>query len=228
MAKCKICGKKGLFLKLFEKKACAECYKDYQDAAETEPKRYEDNIAIVDGDAEFAERIAAASRALAAARRLAPFDAAGLDVKMPTPVAAALAKLTDFPNAALRAFVDRELPRAKAASQAAKSAEDKMAPFQALLTSLFEVQPHLEDLGEFEKQAARVREFLDGADLAAALEAAEKEEFKGNSEKAVELYLEALFLARRDAVEDEKQAEQIGFIREKIVSLGGQLPPSER
>ena len=227
MAKCKVCGKKGLFLKLYEKTACGDCHAEWQRAREEEPQRLADALARVDSDIELKDRVTAADRARKSAERLAPFEAAGLATDIDVSAAATAQRMRDFPGAAMGELVASELPSARARSQAAKTREAVMEPFQTLLTRLYELQPFIEDENAFERYAQQVREYLDGVDLEAAIKAAEMEEFKGNRPRAVELYLEALFLARKDAIDDGDQSSTIDTLRDKIINLGGELPPSE-
>lgn len=60
--------------------------------------------------------------------------------------------------------------------------------------------------------------------LAVELEKAEKAEFKGQNKKALDAYLEALFVLRKDKIPDTEQAHEVDMIEGKIANLGGDIP----
>jgi hypothetical protein len=68
------------------------------------------------------------------------------------------------------------------------------------------------------------RAYMDKARLDNELEKAEKAEFKGQKKKALDAYLDALFLIRKDSIDDAKQQKEISQIELKIRELGGEVP----
>lgn len=228
MAKCKTCDAKGMFMKLHHKALCTACNARYEAAKAEQPDVFSETMATVeDTSADLSARISAATRALSAAQTLAPFEAVNLPTGLDRSAKDSIAKLEPFPDTALRDYVSAKLQRATAQSDVAKTAEARMAPYQDLLQDVMGLQPVMPHQGEWQRQVQRVREALDNVDLNAAITAAEKEEFKGNTDQAIELYLEALFLARKDAIDDEAQLDTIRKLQAKVTGLGGTLPPSE-
>jgi len=57
------------------------------------------------------------------------------------------------------------------------------------------------------------------------LEKARKAEFKGQKKSALNAYYDALYYLKNNQIEDELEVDKIKFVKDKIIKLGGTLPP---
>ncbi len=93
-----------------------------------------------------------------------------------------------------------------------------------MIDKIGEMYGELDDVSELERVEIEAREEMDRTRLQVELSKAEKAEFKGQKKKALDAYLDALFVIRKDSIDDSHQQKEIDAIEEKIRSLGGKIP----
>lgn len=227
MPKCRKCSHKGLFLKLFEGKLCEGCFQEYAYIGERSGKILRESISIINKSSKPETILSRVEVAKSAAKAILPYAKMGLDAAREFQPEEALAQLELMPNRLLDAMLAEELPKARAKSKAAKTSTGKLSPYRRLLDKFYSIQHYYDDMTLFEKIEHDVLREMDLTQIEAIMFDAEKEEFTGNSKKAIQKYKEALFEIRKDRIDDREQNQKTELIKSKILKLGGELPIGE-
>jgi hypothetical protein len=222
MAKCLKCGKNGVFLKVIEGKLCESCYAEYVSVARRNGEILHESIAIINKSSNPETVLSRVGVAQAAAEAIAPYARMGIATALRLQALEALPQLQEFPNKVLRALLSEERPKARAKSNAAKTRAGKIGPYQKLLDKLYKIQHHYDDMTLFETLEREVLQEMDQVHIEALMLEAEKEEFKGNTRKALDKYKDALFEIRKDRIDDDLQRSLIERIEGCIGRLGDQ------
>jgi len=117
-----------------------------------------------------------------------------------------------------------EFEKAKEKSLIAQTLASKTNPILKLIPKVKELLPYSTfNKDEIEKFRLFVDHAVNRIKLDDFLTKAKKSEFKGNKNKALDNYYEALFLLRNDNIDDSKQSQEISELESKIKSLGGEI-----
>lgn len=109
--------------------------------------------------------------------------------------------------------------QAEAKSEIATTIRGKLGPFEKLAEKLENYREYVEDETAIDLAREKAKDRIRIIEVQELKKDAEREEFKGNSKKAVEKYKEALYKIKVDDIDDADQQEEIGYIESRIEEL---------
>ena len=181
------------------------------------------SVKLVNESSNLKTRLSRVDVATNSFRELLRYERRGIQT-LETPPSEAIGKLASIKKNIIEEHLRNELVRARAKSETASTAASKLSPFAKVIYKIGEMYGELDDVSELERIEIEAREEMDRTRLQVQLSKAEKAEFKGQKKKALDAYLDALFVIRKDSIDDSRQQKEINAIEEKIRSLGGKIP----
>lgn len=218
MAKCRWCGRGGLFRAVDNNGLCRDCQHIVPEIA-GHIRVLKESVELARGGKTFATRLSRTDVATKHAQELLQYERAGVPTLSPEP-----SELLDMLGRHRRELVEDEIrtitDKALEKSQLASTARTKE---RALATAVLKVREVVAAAGYGDDvsstQESSLHSEIHRVKLDAFVDAARKAEFKGNTKKAIDQYQEALFFLRNDEIRDADQERVIGEIETKLKEL---------
>jgi hypothetical protein len=180
-------------------------------------------VKLINKSKKLDTRLSRIEVALRSCRHLLRYEERGIET-IGTPPSEAIAELQEAKVKIIKETAEEDLEKARSKSENAATPASKVSPFAKVIERIGGLYQHLDDVSVLQPLEQEARAYMDKARLDNELEKAEKAEFKGQKKKALDAYLDALFLIRKDSIDDAKQQKEISQIELKIRELGGEVP----
>lgn len=223
MSTCRQCNKSGWFLRTSPEGLCQQCELIWALDVQQHGRILQESIKLIETSKNLKTRLSRIDVALRSCREMRKYEQRGVKT-FETPPSIAIAELERVRTQVIESTIEDELVRARTKSQNATTPAGRISPFSRVVDKIGELYPQTEDVSGLEKLEQDVRVEMDRAQLTSELEKAEKAEFKGQRSKALNAYLDALFVVLKDSIDDALQEQEISHIESKIRELGGQVP----
>lgn len=223
MATCRLCNKSGWFMSVSDRGLCRECEPVWLMDVEQRGRIVGDSARIINESKNVSTRLSRIDVAIDSFRALQKYEARGIET-LETPPSRGIARLTSLRQEIIGEHVREELTEARSKSRNATTPAGRTSPFAKVIEKVTEFYKQAEDTAALAKLEREAREEMDRARLAVEIEKAERAAFKGQKKRAIDAYLDALFILKRDSIDDADQRTEIEDIRHKIQELGGEVP----
>jgi len=219
MAKCKYCGRGGLFFAVDKNGVCRDCAAQIYPIIQSHTRRIRESLDIMQ---KSKQPRTVASRRDVILESLEYLEAEFESKEIPI-YEVGVAKLrSDISRAAddlLIAILAEEAKKMDAKAAVADTPKQKASHYKRFLTKVIEFESLLSDPSRLEDIKTdiilKVREGI----VRDLILKAQKHEFKGNLKKAKESYMDALFELKHDDVPDHLQAELIKEVESHLQRL---------
>jgi len=135
-----------------------------------------------------------------------------------------LSKLRNEYPTIVREAVQQIVTDAHKKAEVASSATTKANAFGKAALALSKLQAELGDDSAIKEAEEHMRKAMDVVKAASLIDEGQKAEFKGNTKKALDRYVESLYLVLHDKTDDGEQRELIAMLETNITRLGGDVP----
>lgn len=219
MGQCRFCGRKGFFLSVDSNGLCGNCAPNVVLDIKERTRIMNDCLRLARDGKTFRTRLSRCDLLLEHADHLLQYEKKGIPILSPSP-SEILREYRVYRDDLILEEARQVAEKAKAKAEVASTVTAK---HNALASGLLKTQEIIQNSSDASagKQLERELKFLmHKAKLDGFLEAAKKAEFKGNKNKAIDQYQEALFFIRNDDVPDDQQSLEIGQIEAKLKELG--------
>lgn len=220
MAECKLCDRSGWFLSLSHNALCQRCEPFFQLDFRQRVRIIQDSQEIIKASRNLDTKLSRIQLAIDHLTALQKYEQLGIETIQPEP------------SEAIRNYVRRRkeeiADHAKLAHDDAVAKADLAVSSRSKITALSKGFLKLRDLAQHAPDNIKGLEQdlvqrIAQTTMTDYLEKARKAEFKGQKQKALEQYYEALYFLKHDDVDDSLQTEHITLLERKIVELGGSL-----
>lgn len=223
MATCKLCDNSGWFFKVDKDGLCRTCAPIWSSTVAQAVRVINESLEIARGTKSLGTLISRSRLAIEQCRTLRRYEQRGLTSTDPAP-SQFLNHLEAEREKALLEWLDAEIIKVRAKSQAATTPAAKTRPFSKLLEAFTDIYAELDDVTKIETRELMIRHEMDALRLDIELDKAERLAFKGQRKRALDAYLDALYLLRKDSIPDNRQQAEVSRIESKIRELGGEVP----
>ncbi len=221
MAKCKMCGRKGLFLWVSKNGLCKACDVIAELDIRQRTRIINDCMKLADKSKNIKTKLSRCDLLIEHAQVLFEYECKEIPTISPLPSQLSQEYTIKRDQIVLESTttdVEKALAKAEIAATARTSINEANKALIKLLEAKKEIQDRVR-LDKLDELEARVRHFSHETQLNAYIEEARKAEFKGQKKKALDQYQEALFFLRNDDIDDSLQEEKIRDIQLKISEL---------
>ena len=223
MATCRLCNKSGWFLRTTDDGLCQPCDELRNLDTEQYGRIVGESIKLIEKSRVLKTRLGRIDDAIRACQELLKYDHRKIKTLVTWP-SEAIEELERVRRKIVLKEIDDQLVKARTKSQNATTSASKISPYNKIIDTIGSFYQVLDDVSELERIEQETRVEMDEVQLAAELERAERAEFKGQKKKALDAYLDALFLIRKDSIDDAHQVSEIRHIEAKVRDLGGKIP----
>lgn len=219
MAKCKYCGRAGLFLRVDERGVCRECAEEIYPVIQSHTRRVQESLDIMQKSRQPQTVASRRDVILESLEYLeSEFESKGIPI-----YEAKITKLRDDVTRAadnlLLAILAEEARKVDAKAAVADTPKQKASHYKRFLTKVIEFEALLSDPSQLHdiktEVVLKVRENI----VRDLILKAQKHEFKGNLKKAKEVYMDALFELKHDDVPDHLQADLLKEVESHLRRL---------
>ena len=215
MAQCKYCGNKGFFLSVSEHGLCNACHTPVVVDINQRMSRVNESMRIIQNSKVLGTQLHRFELIQEDLNVLCEYEEKG--------IAHGASKLLDTLDAFredviannIKAAVDSAIAKA----DAAPSAKQSMTAASKALLTINEGLQELPGNNELIACKHRVNKYVSDAKLNSVLDSAKLAEFKGKTNRAIDLYKEALFHLNNIDDKDQWQLEQVAEIETRIKEL---------
>lgn len=219
MRQCTWCGHKGWFLSLSRDRLCQKCETTVWSRIVGAMRALNETLAGLKQSRDIEMRLQRSQDAIRNLRELVPFFEKGLVTLKPSPQEW-VARIYVTERAFVREHIERML---NAVGEEDETANGEFVPRVTQLNRVIEtIEKYRVHLGE--GNATLLRKQVEHQLSRFLLASAEKDKSKGNRERALDQYIEALDMMRTDLGEDADQQQRIENIKDRIRDLGGRVP----
>lgn len=225
VAQCKYCGKKGLFLRVNNIGLCDRCNGPVMMSIQSIVRVIDESIDLIETSKNFKTRLSRIDVTIKNHQTLyTEYWCRGIQIFNKNPLLA-INELNHKRKLIIEDeiynLVEKHLDKAKRAA--------------TLNTKLSNGHKALDELLKFKQEfdyedkvlESKIHVFLHKTQYDELVLKAEKEEFKGNSKKAIDQYQEALFFLKNDGIPDNEQAELIAELESRISRLQANRNPQK-
>ena len=223
MAKCSWCSRSGWFLRVSDSGLCDRCDPIVAHEVSEAVRIIQGSLKVISDTSNLKTLVSRADLASKHIEGLKKFEARGVSTIDPPP-SKFLVSLGEARDERIREILDADLVQARTKSQNAATPAGKLSPYNKILDKIGMLYSEVDDVSFLEAVERGLRVELDGVQLRTQLEKAEKLAFKGQKKKAIDAYMDALFLITKDSIDDRSQTRQVSQIKNKIRELGGTPP----
>jgi hypothetical protein len=225
MATCRLCNQSGWFLKVSRNGLCKNCEPVWRMDLEQHQRILTESLKIIENSTNIKTQLSRIDVAKRSAEALRRYEQCGVQTTATKP-SEIIRQLDSVRIDVATQYVRDQLTKARAKSQNAVGVAGMTSPFSKIIDSIGELYSVLPDVPQIKQLETEARNEMDRARVRAELDRAAKAKFKGETKKAISAYLDALYIIRRDRVDDREQGEQIREIERQIKELGGVVPPA--
>ena len=224
MARCKFCGRSGIFLSVNQYGLCNNCATSISYEINSTLRVIQDSIELVKTSKNLETRLSRADVVIKLASEIVDkFESKGITVMDPS-AKDLLRRYKEGRDDIIKDSLEEEYKKASTKSAVGTTAKTKTNPLSKVLIIIQDYKSQLGKKESLDDLEQKINEDIHAIQLHFLLDDAKKAEFKGNKKKALDKYLEALYFIKTDKIDDIKQQEIILNIENKIKELGGVIP----
>lgn len=218
MATCPYCNKSSWFLSLTKDGVCKDCLPIVALNVSSLANVITSSEEVIESSKNISTKLSRCQVILKRLEDLAPYESKGITTISPPPSALIQIYKKKYDQIILDEIKDK-LEEAEQKSQVATSYKTKEAFYQKVISKIYELKGDLTDKSLLDNFELKTKIAINRIKLEGFVDEAKKAEFKGRKKKALDQYLEALYLVRNDQFDDKKQANIIAFLEKKIKEL---------
>ena len=218
MPQCKLCGKKGIFLSLSNNGLCKECDPILVLEVTQKARIIQDCLRIIDESKNMETKLSRCDLLLEHAKELLKYEKKNIDTFDPSP-SILLNEFTPARDQIVVEGVSNEIENHLTKSKISSTIRTKITNAEKALLSVENGKKLIRDPSKLKSLELKVRSFIHSTKLQSFIEEAKKAEFKGQINKAIDQYKEALYFLKSDNIDDELQKKEITQILQKIDEL---------
>ncbi|MBA7479449.1 hypothetical protein ES707_14883 [subsurface metagenome] len=201
------------------KNICSNCYRKMKNVVNSRIKKINGALDEIEKSISLKNNLKNYSKLVESAKELLIYEKKGFDIfKNFTPsqiIAEYEGKKEQIMLDGIRADIDEALKKSKiAATQSAK-----ITPFNKILMLIEEYKDEIKDKAKLKELELRAKELKYETQVDMFVEDAKKAEFKGDKNKALDKYMEALYLLKNMEISNLKFVTKEKEIEEKILKL---------
>lgn len=220
MAKCKYCGKNGLFVFVNQDGLCKNCQLIIVGDVNQRFRIINDSMKLIEESKNLKTRLGRCDTLIEHARELTRYENLGINTITPSPsdlVSAYLARKDEI----IVDNIEQYLIMAETKVEIADTSRKKINEYNKVLLEIEDVKTELTDKERLNKLQLEIKTKVHKIQFDSYLDAAKKAEFKGQKKKAIDQFQEALYFIKTDNVDDSLQKEWIDKLEKKISELSG-------
>lgn len=221
MAKCKYCGRSGLFLSVSREGLCRSCQPIVVMDVKQRGRIINDSMRLIEESKKLDTQISRCDLLLEHATELAEYEKRGIPSIKPPP-SALLQGYRQIRDELILAGLDAAIQTAQAKADIATTTKSKINHLSKALLKVREYKTKSSDPTALHVLETELVSLIDQTELDGYLEKARKAEFKGRRKQALDQYYEALYFLKHDEIDDSLQSDHISAIEAKIAELESQ------
>jgi hypothetical protein len=225
MAQCKWCQRSGLFLKVNAEGICKSCVPIIQLEVKERWRVIQESGEIIAKSKNLDTKLSRIDTVIEKLSSLLKYEERQIPVTQPLP-SALIAKYQQIRDNTMVGHLHELMATALAKAEVSVTPKAKIAQLSKVLLKFQEYLPKLKDPQSIAADQHTLTEKIQTIQLAEYLDLAQKAAFKGQTQKALDQYYDALYFLQHDEIDDALQQEQIQAIETKIIALGGHIAPS--
>jgi hypothetical protein len=220
MGQCKYCDKKGFFLSVDPNGLCANCAPSIINNIQRCVQIIQESVDLAKKGKTFKTRISRCDVAIEKSKSLLDYEASGIPTMTPLP-SKHIKVMKKYRDEIVIEEANNLADKAISKFEVATSQRSRESSLSTGMLKVKEINANLSDQAKGEEIENKLKNMIHKVKLDGFLEAAKKAGFKGQNEKAIDQYLEALYFIKHDEIPDELQKEEIEKIKAKIQELSG-------
>jgi len=220
MAKCKYCGRSGLFLSVTREGLCKTCHPIVAMDVGQRGRIINDSVRLIEESKKLDTQISRCNLLLEHAAALAEYEKRGIPTVKPPP-SALLREYTERRDELILQGLEAVVETAQARASVATTTKPKINQLSKALLKVREYKTKTSDPASLDALETKLVSLIHQTELDGYLDRARKAEFKGRWKKALDQYYEALYFLKHDEIDDSLQADHISAIEAKIAELEG-------
>jgi len=177
-----------------------------------------DSMRLIDESKRLDTRISRCDLLLMHAAALAKYEERGIPTIKPPP-SALLKQYGEQRDDLILQGLEAEVETAQAKAEVASTVKSKINQLSKALLKVQEYKTKTSDPAPLDMLEEKLQALIHQTQLDGYLQKARKAEFKGQRNKALDQYYEALYLLKHDDINDSLQADHIAAIEGKIAEL---------
>lgn len=219
MAKCKYCGRGGLFLSLNQYGLCNNCATAISIEVNSKLRVIQESISLVKESKKLDTRLSRCDLVIKLASEIEEkFESKGITVMDPSAIE--LMKLyKDGRDEIIIDSLTSEYNKALSKAEVSTTTKTKINALSKVLLRVQDYKSHTSKAKILDPLEQKISQEIHQIQFNALFNEAEKAEFKGNHKKAIDKYLDALYFLKTDKIDDSKQKETIQSLESKIKEL---------
>ena len=218
MGECKLCGNKGIFLRISANGLCRECDVKVVFEIQQKGRIVNDCIRLVNESKNLDTRMSRLDLMIKHLAAIEEYEKKGIPTI--TPLASELKKkYLAMHDGIIEETIRKqfnEIPTRVVAGQSLTTVDNALVK---ILLTINEQKQNLLDKAYLDRLESDVSSYQCKIKANRFIDNAKKAEFKGQIKKALDQYQEALFLLKNDRIDDAAQKEEINQITKKIEEL---------
>lgn len=218
MAKCKNCDRKGFFLSVNKRGVCKDCAFFVDNDVENSLRIIKDSAKLVEKSAKYETKIGRCKDIITAAERLLRYEIKGIQTITPEPSIIINSYKSLLPKLIEKALKD-EISKYIEKARTAVKHTSRINQLEKGIQKIAEYRIEHGDNELFDQYEKKMSELIQKVQYEELIEKADKAEFKGQSTKALDMYLDALYHLKNDDIEDAEQSKEISYLEQKIAEL---------
>jgi len=215
MAQCKWCGRGGWFVSVDRNGLCTNCARPVLMDIEQWQRIITESIELIQKSKNIKTRLGRCNDATRHLEALLPYERKGIPTLSPNP-SELIGTVQAMRNEVILEHIQSEVDKALIKLDVASTLRGKLGPLEKALAVVAEYRPELDDQAQADRIENDLRHRLHRYQFEDMREKATKAEFKGQTKKAIDAYMDALFFLKNDDYDDEEQREIITGLEEKI------------
>jgi hypothetical protein len=224
MAKCKYCGRGGLFLSLNQYGLCSNCAGAISIEMNSRLRVIQESINLVKESRKLDIRLSRCDLVIKIASEIVEkFESKGITVMDPS-ATELLRRYKAGRDEIIKDSFEKDYQKALAKVEVSTSPKTKTSTLSKILLKIQDYKHQTSKPDVLIPLENNITQEIHQIQLDSFTDEAKKAEFKGNSKKALDKYYEALYFLKTDKIDDSKQKEFIQSIESKIKNLGGEIP----
>ena len=218
MATCKVCAKSGWFLSLSEEGLCRNCKTRIALETSGRVRIINESRKLVDKSTNLGTRISRCDIIIEKTKELLKYEELGIHITNPLP-SVYIADYTQKRDEIIVETLQTEFQSAAEKVALPGTLASKVGALQKVLSRAQEYAGKVVDREPLDRMAREVLNLISRARLASYMEDADKAVFKGQRKKALDRYLEALYLLEHELANDAHSQSKRQEIEKRVMPL---------
>ena len=223
MATCKYCQKSGWRLIMSSDGLCIACERPVRQSINSHIRVLQSSLKTAGLTKSLNTMLSRFEAAMNSCRELIPYERKGIPTTETVP-SSLLGMIENDRRVAARRWIENEIAVAHKKSAAAQTPAARIRPYTKILEHITVISAAVPGNSGLEGKEFDIRQRIDRTRLSSEIECAKKFAFKGQTKRACDAYLDALFIIRTNSIPDHELEANAAKIEAKIRELGGEVP----